>query len=135
VALGGALGGGARYALNQALPRGDGFPWATFTENVTGCFLLAVLMVVLLEVLPPMRYARPFLGVGVLGGFTTFSTYTADTRALLASGQAGIALAYLLGSVMAGLVAVVFGGWSARALFVRGNPDRPGRAVPEEAGS
>jgi CrcB protein len=53
--------------------------------------------------------ARPFLGTGVLGGFTTFSTYAVDTRGLLAGGETALALAYLLGSVVVGLLAVVVG--------------------------
>jgi CrcB protein len=76
---------------------------------VTGCFLLAVVMVFLLDVWPPHRYARPFIGIGVLGGDTTFSAYTSDTRVLLDAGQPVLALAYLFGSVAVGLLAVVAG--------------------------
>jgi CrcB protein len=110
IAAGGAVGGGARWLVNQAVPTSpSGFPWSTFAENVTGCFLLAVVMVFLLDVWPPHRYARPFIGIGVLGGYTTFSTYTSDTRVLLDSGQALLALAYLFGSVAVGLLSVVAG--------------------------
>ena len=110
IAAGGALGGGARWLVNQALPASPGgFPWSTFAENVTGCFLLAVVMVFLLDVWPPHRYARPFIGIGVLGGYTTFSAYTSDTRVLLDAGQPVLALAYLFGSVAVGLLAVVAG--------------------------
>ena len=110
VGAGGAVGGAARHAVNVALPHGQaGFAWSTFLENVTGCLLLAVLSVILLEVLPPHRYARPFLGVGVLGGFTTFSAYTSDARVLLQDGQGPMALLYLGGTVAAGLLAVVLG--------------------------
>lgn len=110
IAAGGALGGGARWLVNQALPTSSGqFPWSTFLENVTGCFLLAVVMVFLLDVWPPHRYARPFIGIGVLGGYTTFSAYTSDTRVLLDTGQPVLALTYLFGSVAAGLFAVVAG--------------------------
>lgn len=116
VAAGGALGGLARYALNRLLPSSAGFPWATFTENVLGCLLLGALMVYLVEVRPPSRYARPFLGVGVLGGFTTFSTFTEEIRALLADGRAGLAAAYLAGSLFAGMVATVAGIALARAV-------------------
>jgi CrcB protein len=110
IAAGGALGGGARWLVNQALPASPGdFPWSTFAENVTGCFLLAVVMVFLLDVWPPRRYARPFIGIGILGGYTTFSAYTSDTRVLLDAGQAGLAVVYLFGSVAVGLLAVVAG--------------------------
>jgi CrcB protein len=116
IALGGALGSLARWGLSQWLAAGPGgFPWATFTENVSGCFALAVLMVLVQEVWPPdgrARLLRPFAGVGVLGGWTTFSTYALDTRGLVAGGHGGTATAYLLGSVLAGLLAV----WAGIAL-------------------
>ena len=106
VALGGAVGGGLRYLLNVALSGPEtAFPWSTFIENVVGCFLLGVLMVFVLEVWSPTRYVRPFLGVGVLGGFTTFSAYTVDTHRLLAAGEVPLGMAYLFGSVAVGLAA------------------------------
>jgi len=106
VAAGGALGGGLRYVVNSALPATVGrFPWATFAENVSGALALGALMVVLLEVRRPGRYARPFLGTGVLGGYTTFSTFTADTTSLLRDGHAPVAAGYLAATVVVGLVA------------------------------
>lgn len=127
VAAGGALGGLARYGLSRLVAGPAGFPWATFTENVLGCFLLGALMVVLVEVRAPSRYARPFLGIGVLGGFTTFSTYSAEIRALAADGRAALAAAYLVSSLLAGLLATVAGIALARALTesrVRSDPAR-----------
>ena len=106
IGAGGAIGGGARWALNQAWPLvPGGFPWATFVENVAGCLVLGALMVFLLDVWRPSRYARPFIGIGVLGGFTTFSAYTADTRALLLHSQVPLALAYLFGTLFVALAA------------------------------
>lgn len=106
IAAGGAIGGGMRWLLNEALPHADsGFPWSTFAENVSGCLILGVLMVFLLDVWTPHRYARPFLGIGVLGGFTTFSAYTVETLGLLRVGQASTAFAYLFGTVILGLLA------------------------------
>lgn len=113
IAAGGALGGGARELLNLGLPA-TGLPAATFLANVSGCFLLGLLMVFLLEVWRPGRYLRPFLGVGVLGGFTTFSAYTLETRGLFADGRAMLALCYLFGSVLAGLLATRLGIGSGR---------------------
>ena len=113
IAAGGAIGGGARHLLNLAVA-GDGFPWATFLANVTGCFLLGLLMVFLLDVWRPGRYLRPFLGVGVLGGFTTFSAYTAETRHLLTDGRVPLGLGYFFGSVVIGLVATWLGIGSGR---------------------
>ncbi len=113
IAAGGALGGLARWSLTLLLPQQDGsFPWATFTANLTGCLGLGALMVLLLEVRPPGRYARPFVGVGLLGGFTTFSAYTSETRALLLDGRAPLALTYLFGTLLVCLAAT----WAGMAL-------------------
>jgi CrcB protein len=120
IAVGGALGSLARWGLAQALPHpGATFPWATFAANVSGCLLLGVLMVGVLEVWPPSRYVRPFLGVGVLGGYTTFSTYMLDARGLLVAGRTALAGQYLFGTLAAGLAAVWLGVALAR-LAVRG---------------
>ncbi len=116
VAAGGALGGGARWALNQLWPTTPGgFPWSTLVENVLGCLLLGFLLVFLVDVWPPTRYARPFLGIGVLGGFTTFSAYTADTGELLRAGQPPTALVYLFGTLALALAATWAGLTLARA--------------------
>ena len=116
IAAGGAIGGAARWTMSEAWPTSEqGFPWATFAENVAGCLLLGAVMVFLLDVWAPHRYARPFLGIGVLGGFTTFSTYTVDTAALLRSGQSLTALTYLFGTVIVGLIAT----WTGIALARR----------------
>lgn len=110
VAVGGACGGGLRWWLGELLPRSsNGFPWSTFIVNVIGCFLLGVLLVFVLEVWRPGRYLRPFWGVGVLGGFTTFSAYSAETADLLRNGQSALALTYLIGSVSGGLLATWIG--------------------------
>lgn len=110
IALGGAVGAGLRHAVSEAVPRAAGeFPWATLAVNVSGCLALGALMVVLLETRPHARYLRPLLGVGLLGGYTTFSAYALEVRDLVDAGQAGTAGAYLLGSVAGGLLAVQLG--------------------------
>jgi fluoride exporter len=110
VGVGGALGSVARYALAAAWPaQADGFPWATFVTNVGGCLLIGVLMVLIVEVSVAHRLVRPFLGIGVLGGFTTFSTYTVQTQQLLQVDRALLALGYLLGTPVAALLAVQLG--------------------------
>jgi CrcB protein len=116
IAACGALGCVGRWGLGEALarPRGE-FPVATFTENLAGAFLLGLLMVWLTEVWPSARYLRPFLAVGVLGGFTTFSTYMLDTRDLLAAGRPALAAAYLVGTMLVGLLAVFAGVLSGRS--------------------
>lgn len=128
VAAGGALGSLARFGVAEGLPHpGAGFPWATFLVNVTGCFLLGLLMVLVLDVWPSYRLVRPFLGVGVLGGYTTFSTYALEARDLMASGQELTALGYVGGSLVAGLLAVAVGVAAMRLAVVRSQHRRTRR--------
>lgn len=115
VALGGGLGALARYGFALWLPtQPDGFPVATFAVNVIGCAAMGVLMVLVTEVWVAHRLLRPFLGVGVLGGFTTFSTYSAEIRTLLESGAVGMGLGYLGATMVTCLAAVVAGMAGAR---------------------
>lgn len=134
ISAGGALGSLARWGVGELVPwSGTDFPWATFIENVSGGFALGVLMVFVLDVWPPHRYVRPFLGVGLLGGYTTFSTYMLDARILLSEGQVLTAFAYLGGSLLAGLVAVWVGIASARLVTpspIRRRPGRPSHPEP-----
>lgn len=110
IALGGGLGALARYGLSTALPTQPGhFPWATFITNVTGCFLIGVLMVLVTDVWSAHRLVRPFLGVGVLGGFTTFSTYAVEIHGLLRPGTVGVAFLYLAGTLVTAMLAVLTG--------------------------
>jgi CrcB protein len=110
ISAGGALGSLARYGIGYALPSPPaGFPWATFTVNVTGCLLTGALMVLVTDVWGGRRLVRPFLGVGVLGGYTTFSTYVVDTQRLVDRGAAGTGLLYLAGTLLAALPAVYAG--------------------------
>nr|WP_199841194.1 fluoride efflux transporter CrcB [Amycolatopsis sp. AA4] len=110
IALGGGLGALARYGLAQALPAAPGgFPWATFWTNVAGCFLIGVLMVLVTEAWSAHRLVRPFLGVGILGGFTTFSTYAVEARNLLRPDTVPLAFGYLGGTLVAALLAVLLG--------------------------
>ena len=123
IAVGGALGAVARYVAGELWPHAsNGVPWATLGVNAIGSFLLGLLMFYVTEVWPPRRYVRPFLGVGVLGGFTTFSTYALETRALLAQGRPGSALGYLVGTLVLALGAVVAGAVVGRAMARTGGP-------------
>jgi CrcB protein len=107
VSVGGAAGASARYGAALLWPgsRG-GFPWTTFWVNVVGCFVIGVLMVLVTEVWAPHRLVRPFFGTGVLGGFTTFSTYAVDIQRLLDAGRPRTALVYLAVTLVAALAAV-----------------------------
>lgn len=110
IAAGGALGALGRYGLTLGWPTpAGGFPWAVFVINVGGSFLLGALMVVITELRPAHPLARPFLGVGVLGGFTTFSTYANDIRALLEPDSAVIGAAYLASTLFAAVAACAVG--------------------------
>ena len=114
VAVGGGIGSVARYLLSAAFPAGHGFPWAIFAVNVSGCFCLGLLMVYLLEVWPPRRFLRPFLAVGLIGGYTTFSTYAGGVLTLVTAHAEALADAYALSSILAALVAVWCGMKAAR---------------------
>ncbi len=117
VGAGGALGSLARYGLSVALPHPRGqFALSTFATNVSGCLLIGVLMALLAAAADPHRLLRPFLGVGVLGGYTTFSTYATDSLDLVATGHPLTGLAYAFGTVAAALVAVYAGHEITRAV-------------------
>jgi CrcB protein len=110
IAAGGILGACARHGLALAWPHRPGqFPWATLVINVSGCLLIGVLMVLITDVWSAHRLLRPFLGVGVLGGYTTFSTYAVDIQQMAAAGAARTGLVYLAGTLAAALVAVYAG--------------------------
>ena len=117
VAVGGAAGALARYGLALALPPVPGhFPLATFLTNVIGGLLIGVLIVLLTETFTAHPLLRPLLVTGVLGGFTTFSTYAVDTQHLLAAHAVGLALGYLFGTLVAALAATWLGILLTRAL-------------------
>jgi fluoride exporter len=119
IAAGGVLGAEARYGLGVLLPHTPGqWPWATWLVNVSGCFLIGVLMVVITELTSPHRLIRPFLGVGVLGGYTTFSTAMVDVQQLAVTGHSEAALGYLAGTVTAAVAAALTGVMVTRAAAV-----------------
>ena len=104
------------------------FPWGTFLINVSGSLLIGVLMAVLGLRPAHHRLVRPFLGVGVLGGFTTFSTYAVQSHELVRSGNPVLALAYLGGTLLATLLAVVAGVFLVRrSASTSGRPGDGGR--------
>ncbi|MDN0199179.1 fluoride efflux transporter CrcB [Streptomyces sp. S.PNR 29] len=112
VALGGAIGAAARYAASLRWPaETGGFPWTTLWVNVVGCAVIGVFMVVITDVWAAHRLVRPFFGTGVLGGFTTFSTYAVDVQKLVDTGHARTGLTYLAATPLAALTAV----WLASA--------------------
>ena len=115
IAVGGVVGAESRYGVDRLLPASRaGFPWATLTINVLGCLLMGVLMVVLTELITPPRLARPFLGVGVLGGFTTFSSFTVDAERLVNAHRTGLALAYVVATLVIAAAGLAVGTYAAR---------------------
>lgn len=123
IAAGGALGSLARWGVDQVVA-GSSYPWATFLINVSGCLLLGVLMAFVLDVWAHRRYLRPLLGVGFLGGFTTFSTFALETRHLVVSSHALLAVVYVVGSVAAGFAAALTGLAGGRWAIDRGQAAR-----------
>lgn len=110
IALGGALGAVARYGLSGWIHArlGAAFPWGTLGVNVLGSFLIGLCFSYLQHTsLPPE--AREFVAIGLLGAFTTFSTFTWETAALLQDGEWTRAALYVGGSLLLGLAAVLAG--------------------------
>jgi CrcB protein len=116
ILIAGGRGALPRYGVDWALAlRSKGFPWATFAVNVSGSLLLGLLFTVMterIEVDPAIRYG---VTIGFLGGYTTFSTFSLETFRLLDARKIGLALAYSLGSVVAGVLGVWVGVVIARA--------------------
>jgi len=119
VAVGGVVGALARAGISTVVPHSDraAWPWATFVTNLLGCLALGVLLDWVdnrhetWKVIHPRRsrLARPLLASGVLGGFTTFSTFSVETYGLLDTGHAAEAIGYALASVLLGVALVVVG--------------------------
>ena len=113
VMVGGAVGSGARYLTGRAMTAllGAGYPFGTLAVTLVGGLLLGVLVGVLARNASPEGW-RLLLGVGVLGGFTTFSTFSLDVVTMIERGALGLALGYILVSVI-GSIAALFAGLSA----------------------
>ncbi|MFJ8002231.1 fluoride efflux transporter FluC [Streptomyces sp. NPDC096310] len=118
VALGGAIGASARYGAALLWPTAPGtFPWTTLTVNAVGCAVIGVFMVVITELWAAHPLVRPFFGTGVLGGFTTFSTYAVDIQRLVADGRAGLGMALLGLTPLAAFAAVWSAVWATRRVL------------------
>jgi CrcB protein len=113
IALGGAAGTLGRVELGRLIPTTtNGFPWPTFTANITGAFVIGLVIVLVFDRMAPTRYVRPLIGTGFCGGLTTFSTLVVEIDLLVKAGHAALALGYLAASLAAGMVAV----WAGMAL-------------------
>ena len=118
VAAGGAAGAVSRYLLGRAVQHAAGgpFPWGTLAVNVLGCLAIGVALHYIQDRQTIGPSARLFLTIGILGGFTTFSSFGYETVQLAAGGQWGAAAGNVLGNVLLGLGAVWLGWVAARAL-------------------
>lgn len=115
ILAGGTLGTLARAGVAEGLPhRAGSWPWATFLVNLGGALLLGWLLTRLAERVRPTRHWRAFLGTGFCGALTTFSTFQIEAFELVDDGHAGLAVAYVLVSVAAGLALAVTGVMLAR---------------------
>jgi CrcB protein len=119
VFLGGGLGSVARYLVTFAVAQriGPGFPWWTFAINISGSFAIGVVAeLYLTRTFGMTTEVRTFFMVGVLGGYTTFSSFALETLGLAREGAPGLAVTYAAGSIVAGVVAALLGIALARAL-------------------
>jgi fluoride exporter len=118
VALGGALGASARWGIDRLVEeRSESvFPWATFVINLTGCFLIGVITEALVDRHHLPAWIRIGLVMGVIGGYTTFSTFAQESLQLVDAHDLGVACAYVGGSVVLGILAVFAGEHLGRVL-------------------
>lgn len=127
VFLGGCLGGLARYlAVRQWPAAGDRFPWAVWSVNMVGAFILTVTIVIAAE-LAPSRYLRPLVGTGFCGALTTFSSVVVTVDQLWGRHRAAVAVGYLFataaGALLASWAGLVTGRWAAaRPIAYRRRP-------------
>jgi CrcB protein len=120
VAVGGAAGSVARYLVGAAALRwiGPGWPWGTMTVNIVGGFLMGLLTGWLaLKAAGQQETLRVLLGVGILGGFTTFSAFSLDGALMIERRAYGQAFSYTAASVLIALAALFAGLYLARRMF------------------
>ncbi|MFN3674833.1 MAG: fluoride efflux transporter CrcB [Sphingomonas pseudosanguinis] len=117
VMLGGALGSGGRYLTGRVMSDtlGPAFPYGTLTVNWVGCLFMGILAGVLARMGASEGW-RLFIGVGILGGYTTFSSFSLDTITLIERGQTGIALGYVALSLLGSLATLWAGLWVTRIM-------------------
>lgn len=111
VAFGGAAGALARYGLDRFIEHHvlTVFPWSTFVINVTGCFAAGAAVAVLVDRHDVPAWVRTGVVVGLLGAYTTFSTFAQETHDLFSEGHAALGIADAAGSIVVGVTAVIAG--------------------------
>jgi CrcB protein len=110
VMAGGGVGATARYLLGELGPTTPpSFPWVTFLINLTGAFALGAVMTLLATAWLSTEYVKPFVATGVIGSFTTWSHFIIESDQLIEAGQAGLAILYVVASIVLGIVAAALG--------------------------
>ena len=118
IAVGGGAGSLARFWLSSWVqPANAAFPWGIFTVNILGGLLMGMIVELGALKLNLSPELRAFLTTGVLGGFTTFSTFSLESALLLQKGEYGLAAAYMTGSVVLSIAALFTGLWIVRVLY------------------
>lgn len=118
IGIGGAIGAMSRYMVGLAVSRafgGSPFPLGVLSVNIFGSFLLGLFVVFAAQ--RDLSHLSPFLVVGMLGGFTTFSAFSYETVELMERGQVGLAMTYVSLSIVCSIAALMFGQWLARGIF------------------
>lgn len=118
IGLGGALGAVSRHFMAGWISRltGHGFPWGIMIVNILGSFLMGLLITYLSHHFDTTPELRAFIAVGVLGGFTTFSTFSLETALLIERGQLAEAAGYVTGSVVLAIGGLFAGLWLGRII-------------------
>lgn len=118
VIVGGGIGAGIRHLINVGATRllGSGYPWATMIINITGSFIMGAFIELLARRFGASNELRLFVAAGILGGYTTFSSFSLDFVALWERGALGPALAYVLVSVVGGILALFAAFWLVRSI-------------------
>lgn len=120
VFVGGCAGGLARYATTDHWSTSaTGFPWSTLVVNLVGALVLAALLAVVTRLRAPRWWARPLVGTGFCGAFTTFGSVVVSVDRLVAHAHVAVGLSYLAASVLGGLVAAVVGFAVGRLVVAR----------------
>lgn len=135
IAMGGAAGATARAALGQWVDRwaGHTFPWPTLAINILGCLAMGMLDGILAARPGSAAWARPLVGIGLLGGFTTFSAFGLETARLIQRHTSGEAATYIALSLILGIGAVPLGQELARRLPGGLHPPGVSASGPEAA--
>ena len=118
VGVGGGLGALARYYIaGWVQPPGAEFNWGIFVVNISGGLLMGLIVEASALKLNLAPELRSFLTVGILGGYTTFSTFSLDSALMLQKGQYGLAAGYIVGSVVLSILALFAGLWIVRSIY------------------